>query len=507
MTEELDEPAAPAAVSLLSPDESRENVTSHERSAVTEFVDTARTMLNDLRAERARRKKQDWETQNSSQGALNRASWCQDAAADVLRRVRTIQNLSQAVTDWNLCAEERVRLREAENSEKHISNQVNMLVEQQKIEMEVAWSRERSHLAEELAQVKSALWQQTVAGESMPRTPRAAGGASRLEDGQLDDRRLKLKEVFAAFDLDESGFIEVSELFELGKARRKSGQRKGQWTAEQNRKLVEKLDSNYDGKVSMQEFIEHFSESLPRGSDNFDLIIHDFFEVARLVRHQRAAILAMEESEAITEVENDGEEYEDEDAEEQQLLALEKAMERAVFSVPYIESVRPFMVAWRSKMKMEELMSPRSYAQKMGVLVKRERQYPTPRSARNTPRSVQYPTELCAVVGKCGNTITSRWGARFVTLDNRSMKIFEDSSRNKTKTSIPLHHLSSVKEHDKRAFAIKIKLSDGRSFFLGLQNEKMRQQWLGTINHYISMPTTPRTPTRSSVPASPRHMV
>ena len=47
----------------------------------------------------------------------------------------------------------------------------------------------------------------------------------------------------------------------------------------------------------------------------------------------------------------------------------------------------------------------------MGVLVKRERQYPTPRSNRSTnptPRSVQYPTELSAVVGKCGNTITSR---------------------------------------------------------------------------------------------------
>ena len=35
-----------------------------------------------------------------------------------------------------------------------------------------------------------------------------------------------------------------------------------------------------------------------------------------------------------------------------------------------------------------------------------------------------------------------RWVARFVTLDNRSMKIFEDSSRSKTKTNIPLHHVN-----------------------------------------------------------------
>ena len=331
---------------------------------MTEFFDAARTMLEDLRRERARRKDQRKESiQTESQGALQRATWFQDAATDVLRRVRTIQNLSQAVSDWNLCAEERVRLREAENSENHINQQVMVLVDQKKIELEASWTHERSQLAHELAQVKSALWSQQVVGESMPRSPTAAGArhqSPRQSPRELgpDDRRKKLKAVFAAFDLDHSGSIEVNELLALGKARRSSGQRKGDWSAEQNQKLVKKLDSNYDGHVSEQEFVNHFNQALPRDIEQFDAVIHDFLEVAKVVRHKRAAVLAMEQSEAVSEAATV---YQEGELEELKIVALD----RAVSSVPYVDFVRPFLIAWRSKMKMEELMSPRSYAQKV----------------------------------------------------------------------------------------------------------------------------------------------
>ena len=56
--------------------------------------------------------------------------------------------------------------------------------------------------------------------------------------------------VFKEFDWTEDGRIESSELFALGTARRTTGQKKGVWTEEQNRRLVAKIDTDGDGKLS-----------------------------------------------------------------------------------------------------------------------------------------------------------------------------------------------------------------------------------------------------------------
>lgn len=371
--------SSPSLERVLSPNP--DDVAVHERTAVSEFVDVARQLVQDLRQEKQRRKFQRDNRDppaNNAQTAVQRTAWFQNAATDVLRRVRVIQNLSQSLTDWNMCAEERMRREDANAQASHLEDQVAALVNERRIELEAGWAQERSEMAAELARVKAALWEQTVAAdsESASRSPRHGSQA------------------------------EVSP-------------------------PVPKRKMNFQGR----------SRALGRLSN-------------------RAAA----------------------------------------------EFVKPFVTSWRSKVKLEEMISPRSHAQNLGVLVSRGPRDKPPLPPEASTRGV--PTELSGVVGKCGNTLTSRWVARFVTLDSRCMKIFVDQSRAQIKTNIPLHHVAGVRPHDKRAFAIKIKLNDGRSFFLGLQNEGMRKEWIAAIELHLGMPDpSPRHSPRHLEQPSPRHMV
>eukprot|EP00658_Telonema_sp_P-2_P009374 TRINITY_DN13511_c0_g1_i1.p2 TRINITY_DN13511_c0_g1~~TRINITY_DN13511_c0_g1_i1.p2 ORF type:complete len:128 (+),score=31.37 TRINITY_DN13511_c0_g1_i1:198-581(+) len=116
---------------ILSPHP--DEVASHEATAVQEFMEAARTLLQDLRAERKQRrdKYENSEVRNGQHCAVARSAWFQCAAGDVLRRVRTVQVLSQSVTDWNLCAEERIRLNTAKEhqslNQDHLDDQVQHL--------------------------------------------------------------------------------------------------------------------------------------------------------------------------------------------------------------------------------------------------------------------------------------------------------------------------------------------------------------------------------------------
>ena len=92
-------------------------------------------------------------------------------------------------------------------------------------------------------------------------------------------RKYKLFQVFIEFDLDNSGEILTEELLELGKARRKLGQKSGEWTEEKNAKLVKKIDVNGDGVIAMSEFTDFFAEALPRNRGEFAEIVQQFMEV------------------------------------------------------------------------------------------------------------------------------------------------------------------------------------------------------------------------------------
>ena len=56
-------------------------------------------------------------------------------------------------------------------------------------------------------------------------------------------------------------------------ARRKLGQKGGEWTEEKNRSLVKKMDVNGDGKISESEFVDYFADALPQNPLSFEEIV------------------------------------------------------------------------------------------------------------------------------------------------------------------------------------------------------------------------------------------
>jgi hypothetical protein len=94
-------------------------------------------------------------------------------------------------------------------------------------------------------------------------------------------REAKLAEVFRLFDLDGSGEIESQELWVLATKRRELGQKTGTWTEEKHRRLIDDLDTNGDGRVQENEFVEAFERRLPRERAAFDAVIEEFTLAAK----------------------------------------------------------------------------------------------------------------------------------------------------------------------------------------------------------------------------------
>ena len=96
-----------------------------------------------------------------------------------------------------------------------------------------------------------------------------------------DDRLAKLMHVFEEFDVHQSGAIEPGQLLELGKMRRSLGHRAGEWDETKNDKLIWKMDSDADGRISADEFCWYFEAALARDVNEFDEVVAQFLQVAR----------------------------------------------------------------------------------------------------------------------------------------------------------------------------------------------------------------------------------
>ena len=84
--------------------------------------------------------------------------------------------------------------------------------------------------------------------------PPPVGGAPSTAKSRPRRRVSILRDVFRAFDLDDSGEIEPEELLALGQARRDLHQRDGVWTEKDNLRLVAEMDNNGDGVIQEEEF-------------------------------------------------------------------------------------------------------------------------------------------------------------------------------------------------------------------------------------------------------------
>eukprot|EP00658_Telonema_sp_P-2_P051666 TRINITY_DN39776_c0_g1_i1.p1 TRINITY_DN39776_c0_g1~~TRINITY_DN39776_c0_g1_i1.p1 ORF type:complete len:174 (+),score=55.01 TRINITY_DN39776_c0_g1_i1:114-635(+) len=89
-----------------------------------------------------------------------------------------------------------------------------------------------------------------------------------------------LQRVFREFDRDRAGQISPDELLQVGRLRRKVGHKSGEWTEEQNLRLVRQMDASGDGVVEEKEFVGFMNSGLPRDMKQFSAIVQEYIEAA-----------------------------------------------------------------------------------------------------------------------------------------------------------------------------------------------------------------------------------
>ena len=70
-----------------------------------------------------------------------------------------------------------------------------------------------------------------------------------------EQRQAELRKVYREFDLEGSGDVGADELLLLGQTRRKLGQKGGQWTAQNNANLMQKIGPDIDGNIPEDSFV------------------------------------------------------------------------------------------------------------------------------------------------------------------------------------------------------------------------------------------------------------
>jgi len=99
----------------------------------------------------------------------------------------------------------------------------------------------------------------------------------------------ELGSVFKAFDLDGGSDIGADELLALGKARRKLGQKEGEWTEEMNERLMQNMGAQSSkSSITQDQFVSYFHKTLSNDAKEFDTTISQFLDCAKMFAKKKA---------------------------------------------------------------------------------------------------------------------------------------------------------------------------------------------------------------------------
>ena len=101
-------------------------------------------------------------------------------------------------------------------------------------------------------------------------------------------RRDELRRVYYAFDLDASGDVGRDELMALGQARRKLGDKVGEWTSAKTDDLVKRIGVDRSGNVKEEPFVDYFDLVLPLEPEEFSATVVQFMECAAACARAKA---------------------------------------------------------------------------------------------------------------------------------------------------------------------------------------------------------------------------
>jgi len=131
-----------------------------------------------------------------------------------------------------------------------------------------------------------------VPTDSVVRVPRLSGtpdkavsASSAIESStetnasSLFSRLLSLSRVFKVFDTEDCGELSEEQMMSIGKAR--CGDRRGEWTKEQNIAMMQRMGTTKTGGVCEDAFVVYFDTILTSDPKQFDILIKQFIEAAQ----------------------------------------------------------------------------------------------------------------------------------------------------------------------------------------------------------------------------------
>ena len=101
--------------------------------------------------------------------------------------------------------------------------------------------------------------------------------------------------MYDAFDLDGGGDVGEDEMLALGQARRKLGQKSGEWTREQNRNMMSNMGADRRGNVTADRFVAFFNEKLSSREQEFNKEIEQFMACAGALEEKKKKVKAEKE--------------------------------------------------------------------------------------------------------------------------------------------------------------------------------------------------------------------